>query len=246
VRFRFAIAAVCAGSALAGTGHAGAQPRRAGADGGSGTYAATGTTYYFALTNTGTAAWQFFYVVGPPGMTFVGGTTSNEASARCVAGQPDGQPNEIECGPLSASVAPSHGQVTFGATLAAPVACGSTFQLYVGSLDMPLTRTADITESGSCTATVPAARTPPMLRGTPVVGHTLTATAPVWSAPPTRVAYRWQRCTHNTCTTVANASRQALKLTPRDAGHSVRLVATALIDGTTVESVSKKLAVRAR
>ena len=93
-------AAACAGPALA-------------ADGGSGTYVATGTTYYFDFVNTGTAAWQFFTVVGPPGTIFVGGTTANEQSARCIAGQPDGQANEIECGPLSPNVAPAHTHLSF-------------------------------------------------------------------------------------------------------------------------------------
>ena len=242
---RVTVAVVCAGSTLACVGHASAQPARSRADGGSGTYVATGTTYYFILTNTGTPAWQFFSVVGPAETVFVGGTTSNEASARCVAGQPDGKANEIECGPLSASVAPPHGMVTFGATLATPVACGATFQLYVGSLDMPLTWAADITESGSCNAVAPAALTQPRLHGMPTVGRTLTATPPSWSAPPTRVTYRWQRCTRMACTPIANATRPALKLVRLDAGHSVRFVATALIDGTTVESTSKRLAVRA-
>lgn len=170
-------AAACAGPALA-------------ADGGSGTYVATGTTYYFDFVNSDTAAWQFFTVVGPPGTIFVGGTTANEQSARCVAGQPNGQANEIECGPLSSNVAPAHAHLSFAATL--------------------------------------------------------TATPPTWSDTPTRVAYRWQRCTAAGCSPLPGANTLTLALTRADVGRSVRLVATALVDSAKIVSTSKKLAVRAR
>ena len=238
---RSAATAVCAAAALA----CAASP--AAADSGSGTYAAQGRSYYFVLTNTGSTALQSFYLVGPPGVTFIGGTTSAEAAVRCVPGQPDGLANEIQCGPpLSTSIAPAHGTWTFAATLAAPAACGAVFQFDVSSTGaQPFTRAADITESGSCTAAAPSALSRPALHGTPRVGRTLTATPPSWSAPPTRVSYRWQRCTNATCSAIANATRLGLTLVRRDAGHSVRLVATALIDGATVESASKKLAVRA-
>lgn len=216
-------------------------------DGGSGTYFTQGSTYYFVLTNSGTAAWQFLYLVGPPGTTFIGGANTAEATAHCTPGQPDGFPNELECGPMSASVAPAHLQMTLAATLAAPVACGATFQLAVSSTGtLPFTPGDAVTESRSCTGTAPAALTPPALHGTPAVGHTLTATPPRWSATPTRVTYHWQRCASGICSSIANATRLTLRLTRPDAGRSVRVVATALVDGTTVESSSKKLAVRAR
>ena len=132
--------------------------RLIGADGGSGTYFTQGRSAYFVLTNTGSAAWQSFYVVGPPGTTFVGGANTAEITARCVAGQPDGLPNEIECGPLSANVAPAHGQIAFAATLTAPVVCGATFQLAVSSTGtLPFTRAGAITDSGSCTTASPTA-----------------------------------------------------------------------------------------
>ena len=227
-------AAACAGPALA-------------ADGGSGTYVATGTTYYFDFVNTGTAAWQFFTVVGPPGTIFVGGTTANEQSARCVAGQPDGQANEIECGPLSPNVAPAHAHLSFAATLSVPSACGAQFQLAVSSTGVPpFTRAPDVTEAGPCTVASPTAIEPPTLHGTPTAGRTLTATAPTWSSAPTRVAYRWQRCTAAGCSPLPGANRLTLALTRADVGRSVRLVATALVDGAMIVSFSKKLAVRAR
>jgi hypothetical protein len=238
---------ICACALPASAGAATAQPERAGTDGGAGTYLAQGRSTYFVLTNTGTAAWQAFYVVGPPGTTFIAGANTAEITAKCVAGQPDGLPNEIECGPLSANVAPAHGQMTFAATLAAPVACGATFELAVSSTGvLPFTLAGEVGRSGACPAASPAALTQPRLHGTPAVGRAVAAMPPTWNATPTSVVYRWQRCTRDACTPIANANRLVLRLTARDAGHSIRLVATATIDDTTVVSRSAKLAVRAR
>lgn len=242
-----AAAIACACAALLSAGPAAAQPLRASADGGSGTYFTQGTSAYFVLTNSGTAAWQSFYVIGPPGTTFLAGANTAEITARCVAGQPDGLPNEIECGPLSANVAPAHLQMTFAATVAAPVACGATFQLAVSSTGtLPFTQAGTITRSGSCNTAPPAAVTPPRLHGTAAVSHALHATAPTWSSAPTSVTYRWERCTRAACTPIANATGLMVRLTSRDARHSVRFVATATIDGATVVSRSAKLAVRPR
>jgi hypothetical protein len=242
---RTAVAAIaCACVLLTAAGPAAAQ---SGADGGSGTYFTQGRSAYFVLTNTGSAAWQSFYVVGPSGTTFVGGANTAEITARCVAGQPDGLPNEIECGPLSANVAPAHGQIAFAATLTAPVVCGATFQLAVSSTGtLPFTRAGAITDSGSCTTASPTAVTPPRVHGTAATGRVLRATTPTWSSAPTRVTYRWQRCAGAVCAPIANATGLTLRLRSRDAGRSVRFVATATFDGATVVSRSAKLAVRAR
>lgn len=216
-------------------------------DGGSGTYTATGTTYYFVFFNGGTTAWQYFYVVAPPGTRFVGGGTISEASPRCAVGEPDGRPDEIECGPLPASLAPSQVHFGFGATLAAPAACGSPFQLYVSSTGVPpFTRADDVAFSGSCAATPPHAITPPTISGTPVVGRTLKAIPPLWSTAPTLVAYRWQRCNRTSCAAIGRATSLRLKLTSRERGREVRIVATATVDGATVVSRSGRLAVRLR
>jgi hypothetical protein len=243
---RVVAAISCACALLVSAAPATAKPHRAQADGGAGTYFSQGRSTYFVLTNTGTAAWQSFYVVGPPGTVFVAGANTAEITARCVAGQPDGLANEIECGPLSANVAPAHGQMTFAATLAAPVPCGATFQLAVSSTGtLPFTQAGTVTQTGSCT-TSPTALTPPHVHGTPRVGGVLSATAPAWSSTPTLVAYRWQRCARTACAPILNANRSTLRLTTREAGHRVRLVATATIDGTTVVSVSAKLLVHPR
>jgi hypothetical protein len=247
MRGRIVAAIACAGALLLSTGPATAHTIRTRADGGSGTYFTQGKSAYFVLTNTGGAPWQSFYVVGPPGTTFVAGANTAEITARCVAGQPDGLPNEIECGPLSTNVAPAHGQMTFAATLTAPVACGATFQLAVSSTGtLPFTQAGALTQSSSCTDASPTALTRPRVHGTAATGHVLSATPPTWSSAPTRVTYRWQRCIRAVCVAIPNASRLTLRLTSRDAGHSVRFVATATIDGTTVVSRSATLAVRAR
>jgi hypothetical protein len=214
----------------------------AAADGGSGTYTATQRTYYFTLFNSGTTAWQYFVLTGPPGASFIGGTTGIENSAHCVPGQPDGVANEIECGPLN-TVMSAH--LGFVATLAAPVSCGAPFRLDVSSnAAASFIRVGDATFSGSCAAMAPGARTPPTIRGTPTVGRTLTATPPTWSETPARVAYRWQRCTKTGCASIADATKLSLKLTRREAGSAVRIVAIATFDAEQVESASKRVAVR--
>ena len=241
MNIRAAVAVLCAAPALVCTCGAAA------ADGGSGTYVATGTTYYFDFLNSGTAAWQLFTVVGPPGMTFIVGTSANEQSARCVVGQPDGQANEIECGPLSLNVAPAHTHLSFVATSSAPVACGALFQLAVSSTGVPpFTSAPDVTEAGPCVVASRTATVPPTLHGKPVVGRTITATPPSWSNTPTRVAYRWQRCNATRCMPLPGANTLRFALTRADAGRTVRLVATALIDGAAVVSASERLAVQAR
>jgi hypothetical protein len=215
------------------------------ADGGSGTYTSTGPTYDFNLFNGGTTSWQYFILVGPPGTRFVGGTTANESSARCVVGQPDGQANEIECGPVSANVIPPTGHIGFVATLSAFPDCGAPFELSVNSTGTPpFSRVGDATLSGSCTTLRPEAVTPPTLHGARTVGRTLTATAPTWSTTPTQITYQWQLCTKAGCGPIRSATRLKLKLTRRTAGHSVRIVATATFDGLKVESVSKRIAIR--
>jgi hypothetical protein len=218
----------------------------AAADGGSGTYTSTGRTYDFNLLNGGTTPWQYFILVGTSGTRFVGGTTANENSARCVVGQPDGQANEIECGPVSPSVIPPNGHIGFVATLSAFPECGAPFQLYASSTGTPpFSRVGDATLSGSCAAVPPRAVTPPTLHGAATVGGTLTATAPTRNATPTRVTYQWQLCTRTGCAPIKSATRLTLKLTKRTAGHTVRIAAAATFDGRKVESMSKRIAVHA-
>jgi hypothetical protein len=216
------------------------------ADGGSGTYTSTAGTYAFDLFNDGPAAWQYFILVGTADTRFVGGTTGNESSARCVVGQPDGQPNEIECGPMSVTVIPPNGHIAFVATLSAFPACGASFQLYAGATGTPpFSRVGDAVFTGSCTAPIPQVLTPPVIEGVPAVGRTLTARAPTWSAAPTNVTYQWQLCAARGCVPIRGATRLTVKLTRRMARHTVRIASIGTLDGRTVTSVSKRIAVRA-
>jgi hypothetical protein len=236
------LGAAVAAASLVLVGSAAAAPM----DGGSGTYTSTAATYDFNLFNSGPAAWQYFIVVGTADTRFVGGTTGNESSARCVVGQPDGQANEIECGPMSTTVIPPSGHIAFVATLSAFPVCGAPFQLYASSTGtLPFSRVGDATFSGSCAAAPPQALTPPSLEGVPAAGHTLTARAPTWSSTPTSVTYQWQLCTAASCIPIKGATRLTLKLPKRTSGHSVRIASTATFDGHIVESFSKRIAIRA-
>jgi hypothetical protein len=200
--------------------------------------------YDFNLFNAGATAWQYFVVVGTAATRFVGGTTGNEASARCVVGQPDGQANEIECGPVSVSVIPPNGHIAFVATLSAFPECGAPFQLYVSSTGASFSRVGDATFSGRCGAAPPRMLRPPALHGVPVVGRILTASAPTWSATPTQLTYQWQLCTGTMCVPLEGAARLTLKLTKRTAGHTVRIAAFATFDGRSVESDSTRVGIR--
>jgi hypothetical protein len=234
-----AVALACAGAASAG-------------DGGSGTYIVTGQTYDFNLLNTGTTAWQYFELVGPSGTTFVGGATIGEITARCLAGQPDGGTDEIECGPISSAGLAPGTRIGFVATMSATPACGATFQLEVSSTGtLPYTPAATATFAGSCTTppqggVTPAVATPPALRGTPVAGDRLTATSPVWNTTPAKVVYQWQLCTATRCVPIKSRTSLALSLTSADVGHTVRIVATATFASSKLTSDSNRLRVRAR
>jgi hypothetical protein len=185
----------------------------------------------------------YFYLVGPPGLTFVGAATSAENTARCVVGQPDGGANEIECGPVSFNVIPPSEHLLLVGTLSSTGPCGAPFQLGVTTTGLSsFTCVSDVTFAGSCTAAAPRAVTAPTVR---IVGRTLVARAATWSETPTRLTYRWQRCIGARCTPIAGATTLRLRLTRRDLGHGLRLVATAVVDGVSVTSASRRVAVRA-
>lgn len=205
--------------------------------------AGASATYDFVLLNGGSTAWQSFVIVGPAGTTFVGGATVGEITARCVAGQPDGFANEIECGPLSGSGVAPGARVVFAGTLSTGSGCGATFQLEVSPTGAaPFAAAGDATPVAGCAASPPGALAPPGIRGTARVGRTLTVAAATWTAAPSHVAYQWQRCADSRCRTIS--TKRTLVLTRADAGRTVRVVAVATIGGSEVTSVSKPVAVR--
>jgi hypothetical protein len=89
-----------------------------------------------------------------------------------------------------------------------------------------------------------AALTAPAIKGTPQPGSTLHSIPATWTTKPTHVTYQWQLCTKNRCTPIKGATQPTLKITTSDIGHSIRLVATATINGQTVKSASNTLAIR--
>jgi hypothetical protein len=197
-------------------------------DGGTGTYTATGHDYDVAFYNSGTTAWRAFSLTAPPGSTFIGGTTGNEGSVTCVASG-----NQIQCGPIGANVMPPQAHLTFVATMQDAATCGPTFALSVSGDGSTYTPAGDIGPAAGC---APHALTRPVLHR---VGNRIRATPPAWSSPPTRVVYRWQRCSRSRCAGVG--AGLVLRVKRRGA---YRLVATAAIDGSTVVARSRLLAIR--
>lgn len=196
--------------------------------GGSGSYIASGHDYDVALYNSGSTSWRAFSLTAPPGMTFIGGTTGNEGSATCVANG-----NQIQCGPIGVNVMPPQAHLAFVATMQDAAVCGPTFALSASDDGTTYTPVAQIYPAAAC---APHALTRPQLYR---VGRRIHATAPAWSSPPSRVAYRWQRCRGSRCVAVGTG----LALTVKRAG-SYRLVATATFAGQTAVTRSRLLAVR--
>ena len=196
--------------------------------GGSGTYVANGHDYDVALYNSGSTPWRAFSLTAPPGVIFIGGTTGNEGSATCVANG-----NQIQCGPIGVNVMPPQAHLTFVATMQDVAACGPTFALSASDDGSTYTPVAQIGPAAGC---APHALTRPALHR---VGRRVRATPPAWSSPPTRVVYRWQRCSGSRCVAVGTG----LALTVKRAG-SYRLVATATFAGQTAVTRSRLLAVR--
>jgi hypothetical protein len=204
-------------------------PPAAAGDGGSATYTARGATYDFKLTNTGSTAWQYFSIAAPSGFVFVGGTTSVEASARCVVGPP----STIVCGPLSTYGLPPGASIGFTGVLQAPTACGEPFALAVSATGVqPFTPAGDAVFVGEC---VP----PRVLRAVTVrrVGRIVTLSPPAWSTMPELVVYRWQRCTRAGCMAIRGTTGRRVRMSA-----VVRAVVTATFaDGTVLRSISRKV-----
>jgi hypothetical protein len=119
------------------------------------------------------------------------------------------------------------------------------FQLDVSSTGvLPFTPASDVT-AAACSSSLASLTKPPALHGPAVVGKRLVATAPVWPSTPAGVTYRWQLCTGARCVAIPRATTLALTPTTKDAGHTVRIVATATFGLGTMTSNSAKIRVRA-
>jgi len=85
----------------------------------------------------------------------------------------------------------------------------------------------------------------PRVVGRGIVGAMLRLVPPSFTKAPTRIAYQWQLCAAS-CAPIPRATGPSLKLLRSYAGRSIRLVATATIGGTNVQTSSKRLSVRRR
>ena len=97
------------------------------------------------------------------------------------------------------------------------------------------------TSSGSSGGITASALTRAAILGKPKVGSILRAKQPKWSATPTLVTYHWQLCTPHACTTIKHATKHTLTLRNPYAGHTIRLLITATINGQTITSTSTTL-----
>jgi hypothetical protein len=86
------------------------------------------------------------------------------------------------------------------------------------------------------TATAPVNVRPPRLRGVARVGRRLRVVPGAWNPAPSRLLFRWQRCSRNgaRCRTIAPAKRQSYRVTRRDRRHRLRAVVVAVgVGGST-------------
>jgi len=72
----------------------------------------------------------------------------------------------------------------------------------------------------------PPPRLTPVVLGRPVAGQELEALSGVWSRSGLGVTYRWERCAAS-CTAIPGATASRYRATERDAGHGLRVVASA-------------------
>ena len=86
----------------------------------------------------------------------------------------------------------------------------------------------------------PANTSPPAVSGTAQVGQTLTANDGGWTSSPTSYSYQWEDCdsSGNNCTAIPGATSPSYTLTGSDAGHTVRVLITAINAGGSAQELS--------
>jgi hypothetical protein len=79
--------------------------------------------------------------------------------------------------------------------------------------------------SAAKTRTAPVNTAPPVIKGTPVVGATLTGEAGVWSGNAIKYAYQWLRCdsTGASCAPLTGATANTYVVVAADVGSTLRL-----------------------
>src|SRR3954464_13306585 len=81
----------------------------------------------------------------------------------------------------------------------------------------------------SALAAAPQTTSPPVIKGTPIVGKTLTTSTGAWKNGPTAYKYQWMRCDAkgNNCASIATATDKTYTLTDSDVGHTLLALVTA-------------------
>ena len=121
----------------------------------------------------------------------------------------------------------------------------------IGALALALTSAlAVVAFAGSASATTqapPANTAPPTITGTAAVGQTLTAQNGTWTNSPTAFQYRWRRCdtAGAACVNIAGAigAGKTYTVVAADAGHTLRVVVTAVNADGARSAVSAQTAV---
>jgi purine nucleosidase len=93
---------------------------------------------------------------------------------------------------------------------------------------------SDVATSPATTVVPALSNAPPVIAGTPRQGQTLTVTSGVWTpANGVTINEQWQRCdtAGGSCQAIPGATGNAYTLTVTDAGHTIRVLETADING---------------
>jgi hypothetical protein len=105
--------------------------------------------------------------------------------------------------------------------------------------------TTTTTATTTTTVAPPKNTNPPTLTGTPIEGHTLTATNGTWTGSNLTFVYRFQRCDKNggSCLTTGATTQKTAKLTAADVGSTIRVRVTATNSAGTASATSAPTAV---
>ena len=173
---------------------------------------------------------------GPPQISVapaIGGTATEHKRLRTSHGAWTG------AAPISYSYSWSRCNSSGGECEAIAGATKSNYQPLAADVGHRLLATVEATNSAgaaeaSSAPSAPIAAVAPKHKGSPALsgelldGRLVTVADGAWKGtPPFTYAYRWVRCGHGPCVTIAGATGQSYRLQSADIGHKVRAVVTA-------------------
>ena len=126
------------------------------------------------------------------------------------------------CAPIAGTADADDGDSTYALTAADE---GRSIMVTVTATSAGGSRNANSARTSAIGAPVASAN--PRISGVAQTGRVLTSSTGTWSLAPASYAYRWQRCSGSTCTTVADGGSATHTLTPADSGHRMRVLVTA-------------------